>query len=159
MERVTDSELPGVDQTDDVAGVRDADRFAVAPEEPVRATGAYRTAHAAVEHDHVLREPAGADAHECHAVAMPRIHIRLDLEDEAREPLLGRRHHARVAGPRLRGGRKLDERMQKRLEAEVRERAAEEDRRLLSRAIAGRVEGGTGMTDDIERFDEMRVRA
>src|SRR6266511_541835 len=49
--------------------------------------------------------------------------------------------------------------MEKRLEAEVGERAAEEYRRLLPLAIGGSVEGGTRMTDDIERFDEMRVRA
>src|SRR6266508_2803579 len=101
MERVTDGELSGVDEADDVSGVRDADRFAVAPEKAICPTGAYRTADAAVEHDHVLREPAGADAHECHAVAMPRIHVRLNLEHEAGEPLVGRRHDARIAAPRL----------------------------------------------------------
>ena len=63
---------------------------------------------------------------------MARIHVRLDLEHEAGEALVGRAHDARVAQARLRRRRELDERLQERLEAEVRQRAAEEHRRLPS---------------------------
>ena len=56
----------------------------------------------AVEHHHVLRETAGADADEGDAVAVPRIHVRLDLEDEPREALVGRADDPGVAQARLR---------------------------------------------------------
>ena len=75
-------------------------------------------------------EPAGADADEGDAIAMTRIHVRLDLEDEPGEALVDRAHLAGVAGARLRRRRELDERLQKRLEPEVGQRAAEEHRRL-----------------------------
>ena len=43
-----------------------------------------------VDDRHVLRQPARADADEGHAIAMPRVHVRLDLEHEAGEVRIGR---------------------------------------------------------------------
>ena len=64
-----------------------------------------------------------------------------------------------VARPRLRRRRELDDRAQKRLEAEVGERAAEEHRRLPARRILVDVERRAGGADDVERFAELRVHA
>src|SRR5580765_8514996 len=89
--------------------------------------------------------------------AMPRIHVRLDLEHEAGEPFLGRRDRAFVARTRLRRRGELDERPQERLEAEIRERAAEEHRCLAAGAVGGGIVRGAGAADDVEVLAEMRV--
>jgi hypothetical protein len=39
--------------------------------------------------EHVLLEATGAHAQEGHTIAMLRVHVRLDLEDEARKGLRG----------------------------------------------------------------------
>ena len=66
---------------------------------------------------------------------------------------------ARIARPRRRRRRQLDERLQKRLEAEVGQRAAEEDGRLNAGEILLDVEVGARRADDVERLAEMRVHA
>ena len=73
------------------------------------------------------REPPGADAHEGDAVAVVGIHVRLDLEDEAREAVaVGIDRPVRaLAGTGRR--REVDEAIEERLDAEVGHRAAEED--------------------------------
>src|SRR5262249_31500018 len=97
MKRIANRELARVDEADDVAGVSDLDRLAIAAEEPVGAGGSDRLAEAAVGQDHVLREPTRTDADERHAIAMTRVHVRLNLEHESGEPLVGRVHDARIA--------------------------------------------------------------
>ena len=84
MERVADRELSRVDEAENVAGVGDADGLAIAAEEAVGARRPQRLRHPAVEDHHVLLEPAGADADERDAIPMAGIHVRLDLEHEAR---------------------------------------------------------------------------
>ena len=78
-------------------------------------------------------EPPGADAHERDAVAVVRIHVRLDLEDEARRSsgCRGRSSRSELS-PRAGRRREIDEAVEERLEAEVGHRAAEEDRRELA---------------------------
>src|SRR5262249_29601724 len=110
VERIADRELARIDESDDVAGVGHFDRLALATEEPVRAGGSDRLAEAAVGHDHVLREPTRTDADECHTIAMTRVHVRLNLEDESGEPLIGRVHNARIARAFLWWRRDFDER-------------------------------------------------
>ena len=104
VQRVADRELAGVDEADDVAGERFVDRLAIAAEEAVGARRADRLADAAVGHRHVLGEAARADADERHAIAMARIHVRLDLEDETGEALVGRADEARRRSARGCGG-------------------------------------------------------
>ena len=96
-EGVADGEEPRIDQPDHVAGERLLDRLPVLTEEPVRAGEADRPAQARVEDLHVLLEAPGADPQEGHPVAVARVHVRLDLEDEAGEIGVVRRHRAAVA--------------------------------------------------------------
>ena len=73
-------------------------------------------------------------ANERDAVAMLRVHVRLDLEHEAGEAARRSARSmpvGRFARRRLR--RELEKLLEKRLDAEVRERAAEEHRRQLAR--------------------------
>ena len=88
---------------------------------------------------------------------MPRIHVRLNLEHEAGEPIIGWIHDARIAGARRRRRRQLDERLQKRLEAEVRQRAAEKYRSLNAGEVFVDVEVRSCRSDDVERLAEMCV--
>src|SRR5438128_11022454 len=155
MERVADREMSRVDETDDVARVGHADRLAIAAEEPIRARGPERLPHAAVGHHHVLGEPAGADADERDTIAMTRIHVRLNLEHEAAEAFVGGVHDTRMRRARLRRWRKVDERLEEWLEAEVRQRAAEEDGRLPARQVFRHVELRAGRADHIERLAEV----
>jgi len=113
VDGVADRELTRVHQADDVAGIRLGDRLAVAAEETIRARGTQHFSRAAVGHRHVLGELPRADPHERYAVAMARIHVRLDLEDEAGEPLVGRLDDAGVAGPGVRMRGELDQRAQR----------------------------------------------
>jgi len=130
VQGVADRKPAGVHEADDVAGVGHLDRLAVATEEAIRARGTNRFAEPAVRHDHVLREAAGADTHEGHPIAMPRVHVCLNLEHEPGEALVRRADDADVARARLRLRREVDERLQEGLEAEVGQRAPEEHRRL-----------------------------
>src|SRR5262245_13737651 len=107
---VPDCKLPRVDEADDVARIADSDRLAVAAEEAVGPRRPELTSDAAVEDHHILDETAGADAHERHPVAVAWIHVRLDLEHEAGEALVGWRHDARVALPWLWRWSQLEER-------------------------------------------------
>ena len=111
VHRVADAELSGIDQPDDVAGVGDVDRLAVAAEEPVGARRANQLADAAVGAPSCpCVNSARADAHERDAIAMPRVHVRLDLEHEAGEAIVGRADDAGVAFARLRRRREIDQR-------------------------------------------------
>ena len=66
-------------------------------------------AAARVEHVHVALEFSGNNADEGHAVAVLRVHVRLDLEDEGGE-FLGRRIDGQaVAFTRQRRGREFEE--------------------------------------------------
>src|SRR5262245_66282908 len=97
MKRIANRELARIDKSNDVAGVSHLDRLALTAEEPVSPGGSDRLAEAAVRHDHVLREPTRTDADERHAIAMTRVHVRLNLEHESGEPFVGRVHDARIA--------------------------------------------------------------
>ena len=84
-------------------------------------------------HLHAALEAARADAHERDAVAVLRIHVRLDLEHEAGERRLGRLDDARASPSRgCGGGASSTQRLQDLLHAEVVDRRAEEHRRLLA---------------------------
>ncbi len=98
------------------------------------------------------------DADERHAIAVARIHVRLDLEDEAGEAVVGGADDARVARARLRRRRELDERLEEWLEAEIGERAAEKHRGLPARAVFREIVRRAGGADHVQRLAEMRVR-
>ena len=54
--------------------------------------------------EHVLRQPARTDAHERHAIAVTRVHVRLNLEHEAGEVGIARLHAASTRSARGPGG-------------------------------------------------------
>ncbi len=114
-------------------------------------------AHAAVRQHHILLEPARTDAHEGDAIAMARIHVRLNLEDKAGKAIVGRIDDTRIARSGRRRRRQVDQRLQKRLEAEVGKSASEKYRRLQAFEVLLHVEVRAGRSDDVERLSKMRV--
>ncbi len=105
--------------------------------------------------DHVLFEHARADAQERHAIPVAAVHVRLDLEDEPAERRRVRRNQALVAHPRRRRRRQFRQRLQERLQPEVRERAAEEDRRVPEVEIACAAERRAGPGDEGRLVDQV----
>ena len=124
-ERVADAECPVGDQAYDVAGIRLVQRLAVLRKQLLRIRKPDRLAGDRVVDHHVLDEPARTHAHKREAVAMPGIHVRLNLEYETREVGIGRRHQPLRGIPRLRRRAVLDEILQQQFHPEVRHGAAE----------------------------------
>jgi len=88
------------DEADDVAGIGFVHGLAFVAEQLVRAGQADFFLGSRMMHRHVAVELSGADADEGDAVAMFRIHVCLDLEDETGKGGILRRdldaaHHAR----------------------------------------------------------------
>src|ERR1700733_2738474 len=104
-------------------------------------------------HRHVARELTGADAHERDAIAMARIHVRLDLEDES-----GELTACRVdAGSLDRRRRHRQELVEKELHAEVRYGASEEDRRRLAFQHRIAVELLPRAIEQLDAFAKLRI--
>src|SRR5687768_2392135 len=87
VQRVADPQITRVHQTDDVSWISHVDRLTIAPEQLMRVVESERPTTAGVRHDHPSFEHARADADERDPIAMARVHVRLDLEDETREGL------------------------------------------------------------------------
>jgi hypothetical protein len=81
---------------------------------------------------HAALEVPARDAHEGDAVAVRRVHVRLDLEDDAGELRLVGLDDPLDRGPRRGRRRQVDERVEHLADAEVVDRRAEEHRRLLA---------------------------
>ena len=80
---------------------------------------------------HAGIEAARADAQESDAVAVSRIHVRLDLEDKTGKGLLLWVDLAALGLTWPRGGSKINQRIEKLFDTKVIDRAAKEDRRLF----------------------------
>ena len=89
----------------------------------------------------VAHELAGTDAHERDAVTVGLVHVRLDLEHERGKARLERVDRAVGRCARQRRHRHVQEVFQKRLNAEVRQRGAEEHRAEAAGAHLIEVEG------------------
>jgi hypothetical protein len=110
-----------------------------------------------VAHLHARRVAARADAEEGDAVAVLRVHVGLDLEDEAGERRFGRLHHAHAAVARLRRRRPVDQRLQDLAHAEVVDARAEEHRALLPARKAVEVEGRAGAADQLDVLAQLAI--
>ncbi len=137
-ERVGDAQVAAIENADHVARKRFLDFGAFTGEELLRLCQPERLLGARQRDRHPRLEAAGADAHEGDPIAVLRIHVRLDLEDEAGELRVGRLDLAApVDRARQRPRRHGEEVVQERFDAEVGERRAEEHRR--ERPVADRL--------------------
>ena len=149
---------PGLTRPTTSPGKRAIDRLALAAEEAIRPRRANLLPFARVGDHHVLLEHARAHAQERDAIAMPLVHVRLDLEHEAAEVRRLGRNHAVIAVAALRRRRQFGQRVQERLEAEVRQRAAEEHRRVLEVEIRLVIERGARAGDERGLVDQVLPR-
>src|SRR5207244_6957827 len=119
--------------------------------EPVRSCHAYLPVQSCVIDHHVLLETARNDTHKRHPITMLRVHVRLNLEHKAGEFLVRRLHEPLRTHARARRRCELEEPVQKRLDAEVRQRASEEDGRELAgeKAVAIELRSGACQQSDL----------
>src|SRR5207248_822605 len=113
-ERVADTQRASVEQADHVARPGLLDDDAVRTEQLVRHGEADGPLLAHVTHVHAAAELPAAHPHEGEAVAVRRVHVRLDLEDETAEAFVERIDRGAVGGMSRRRRR-----------SELRERAEE----------------------------------
>src|ERR1051325_3623208 len=100
-----------------------------------------------MEHRHIAGETPGAGAYKTNAVAVARIHVGLDLEDETGESMALGRNRTFVAQSCSRLRTQIEEGVQESFDSEISQSAAEEDRRDLAaqellavKRLAGAVE-------------------
>ena len=124
-DRVADGEDAGVEHADDVAGVGFVHDLALGRHHGLRLGKTHLLAGLHVVILRVALKPARADAQKGKAVAVRFIHIRLDLKDERGEIGGEHIHLAGVGNAGKGSGGHFEEALKKRLNAEVRERAAE----------------------------------
>ena len=128
-ERIADGKEAGVHQPDDVAWVGLFNGFPITAEEPVRSRHPDLPAQPRVIDHHVLLEAARDNTQKRHPIAMLRVHVRLNLEHKAGELVVRRLHQPLRAHARAWRGGELEKGVQEGLDAEVGQRAAEENRR------------------------------
>ena len=126
---VSDGENAGVEHADDVARVGLVHDLALRGHELLRLRQAHFLVALNVIILRVALEFTRADAHERQTVAVGLVHIRLDLKDEGGEVGAERVNDAAVGLACQRARRHAQKLLQKRLDAEIRERGAEEHRR------------------------------
>ena len=155
--RIADAQRAAIHHADHVTRPGLLDHRPLTRQELLRARESQRLAGPHVRDRQSRLEPPRADAHEGNPVAMLGVHVRLDLEHEARE--VGVRRVDQAVRRLARGGsrRELHEFPQERLDAEVGERAREEYRRQRTgkhRRFAERV---PGLVEQRDVVHELRV--
>ena len=126
---VADRENAGVEDADDVAGVRLVDHLALRRHHLLRLGKAETLVPLHVIVFFRAVESARADAHESDTVAVRLVHVRLNLEDEGGKSVVERvdGHVLRTAGEGCR--RHFQKMLEEGFHTEVVERGAEEDGR------------------------------
>src|SRR6185437_1486089 len=153
-ERVADVDRAVVVEADDVAGVGLLRMLPLRRHEGQRIRHPHFLAEPRMIEPHAARVLARAQPQERDAVAMPRVHVGLDLEHEPRQRLLQRRHQplARLARPGARCVR--GEGREELLHAEVADGRAEEDWRLPAGKVGLRIEHRGGTADQLDLLDD-----
>jgi hypothetical protein len=93
-------------QTENVARKRFISVLTIRSQEGERIIDAHLFAEAHVKEPHAFRIAAGTNAHECNAITMTRIHVRLDFEHEAGE-LFFSRFNRTARGSARQGARRV----------------------------------------------------
>ena len=125
-ERVTNAQGAAIHDPDHVTGPCLLYGHAIAGHELLRRRQANGLAAALMQHLHVGFKMSRHDAHEGNAVAMPGIHVRLDLEHETGKVVAIGRHRSDGGFARSGRRRQLQKFAEKRFDPEVGERRPEE---------------------------------
>ena len=125
-DRVADGEDARVEHTDDVARIRLVNDFAALRHHLLRLRKLDLATALHMGDLHAFFKLAAANAHECNAVAVRLVHVRLNFEDERRKILAERVNHTLRGLARQRGGRHTQKALEERLHAEICQSGAEE---------------------------------
>ncbi len=145
---VPNLDAPVAHDADDVARVGRVHPLPVLRHERGGVVEAHRLPGAVVDHLHALLEFSGTDAHKRHAVVVLRVHVRLNLEGDAREAVLIGGNVPGHRGTRLGRRGDLDKRVEHIPHPEVAERTAEEDRGLLAVEVGLQVQLVARLADE-----------
>src|SRR5690606_10151758 len=154
-QRVAEVERAVVRYADDVASPGFFREFPVLGQEENRVIDGKLLAGSHLLQLHAPFEMAGGQAHEGDAVAVLRIHIRLDLEHEARDLGICRRNLALGGWLRTRRGRKLRHSVEQFANPKVVQGRAEVHRGLGTFTIALQVESGTKAARHLHFFAKL----
>ena len=83
-----------------IAGKPFVHRFTVTPKQALRVVELNLATALHVKDGHFTLESTAHHAHKCNAIAVARVHIRLNLEHKAAERWIFRHHHAVAGAPR-----------------------------------------------------------
>ena len=158
-EGIAHAEFAMADETDDIAGVGDIHRLTIATEKFMGTGETNLLAGLGVKDGHVALEFAGADANEGEAIAMTRIHIRLNLEDESGKTRIGRFDRDAIGGASARGGGVFEETIEEELNAEIIHGAAEKDGGEFAGFDRFAGEGGAGVLEHFMFLEDFLVGA
>ena len=146
-QRIANTQIPAIHDADHVTGPCLFNADPIACHKLLRGRQPDRLPTARMQHLHVRVEMAGDDAHERHAVAVLRIHVRLNLEHETGELDTVRLHLPGAGFASARWRSQLEELPQKRLNPKVGKGRTEEYRRkgpvdhpIVVIRVAGRIE-------------------
>ena len=105
-QRITDLEVSGIRQTDDIAGKSLVHHFLLLRHESCRTAETHHLSETDMLVVGITFETSGTNLHESNTTAMVRVHIGMDLENEAGESILFRIDHPFHS--RYRTGRRSD---------------------------------------------------
>src|SRR5437868_5631226 len=144
-----------VRDADDVAWPGLIDDLALLSEKEDGVVHADHLAGAGLLQLHAAPKPPGTEAQERHAVAMVRVHIGLDFEDEAGDLVFRGLDLPRLRLLRPRRRRKATQRLKQAPHAEILQRRPEEDRRHMPTAIDRKIERRGGMAHQLHILLEL----
>ena len=148
VQAVADPQTAGIDQTDDVARPGFVDGVPVGPEHRRRVLGGEGPGRSAVRQHHASLEASGAHPDERNTIAMGRVHICLNLEDEPGELRIQSPGRAVDIGDRRRPGRQIDHGVQEMAHPEVRQRRAHEQRAGSPGQKALHIQAGADLVEE-----------
>ena len=144
--------LPVVVNTDDVARVRRIHVHAFVCHEGKCVSNLHFAAFTQVLHLHAGGVATGTHAEKSDTVAVARIHVGLNLEDEPRKRFFRGFHDAHTAVAGLGLGRPIHERLQHVFHTEIIHTGTEEDGTLLTREEFLEIKGFACTLDELDRF-------
>ena len=146
---VADAQHAGIPQAHDVARIGFVDHGALLRHELHRASKRQRLAGARMQDVHAPQELARANAQKSDAVPMLWIHVRLNLEHEAREGGIVGGKDAASRDTRTRRWREIGEMVEEGIQSAIRHGAAEEHRRDLPTQEFLALERRTGRAQEL----------
>ena len=154
---VADPEDPRIEEPHHIARVGDFDFPPIASHDERRVGQAQGFPRSHVLGRSTPGKATRANPQKGHPIAVIRVHIRLDLENETRKGMLRGLDFSLIRGSRTRAGGQSQKAIEKGFHRVIGEGAAEEHRRLLTRTDRVGIQLGAGALDEVEVFGQIVV--